>query len=289
MAVISKFTGRRSRGVVWVFDIANSSKYLNSDDSAEALEIFLQRFLFLSIIFVEAAGGTFIKWTGDGFLAWFETPLHRDVPDAAARVFEAAWQLSFYINVSQLCVQSAPRFKIRHAVTLEHDALVIDLAHSGRSATDVLGRAVVLAFRLSSIRAEFPSIITNGELLKLVKNTSTIHFAKLKLSREDRLKYFKDESWGTSSIFASGAKSRGRRPSLRTLIKRTKKVIDAVESGNANEKSRRFSVQVATEMMGGPQWCRDVQKVMADYSRDDLLGSLKAIVPLLEAQGSERS
>src|SRR5438270_12472515 len=102
MAVISKFAGRRSRGVVWVCDIASSSKYLNSDDSAEALETFLQRFLFLSIIFVEAVGGTFINWTGSGLLAWFETPLQRDLSDAALRVLNAAWYLSFCGHVSQL-------------------------------------------------------------------------------------------------------------------------------------------------------------------------------------------
>src|SRR5713101_7540083 len=123
MAVVSKLVGRRSRGIVWVCDIQSSSKYLNNDESAGALEKFLQRFLFLSIIFVEAAGGKFIKWTGDGFLAWFETPLLRDAGSIAEEVFNAAWQLSFYVNVSQLGVSAPVKFKIRHAVTMEHDAL----------------------------------------------------------------------------------------------------------------------------------------------------------------------
>ncbi len=61
MAVVRKFGGRRSRGIVWVCDIASSSKYLNNNDSAAALEMFLQRFLFISLIFVEASGGTFVK------------------------------------------------------------------------------------------------------------------------------------------------------------------------------------------------------------------------------------
>jgi len=282
MAVISKFAGRRSREVVWVCDIASSSKYLNSDDSAEALETFLQRFLFLSIIFVEAAGGTFIKWTGDGFLAWFETPLHRDLSDAALRVFNAAWYLSFYVNVSQLCVRSPAKFKVRHAVTLEHDALVIDLAYSDKYATDVLGRAVVLAFRLSAIKAEFPSIVTNGELLRLTKNAESIRFAKLKLSKEDRLKYFKDETWGTSNIFVSGGKARRHSVGLKTLIRRTKKLIDSIESGNVNSKRKEFVTRVVMEMINGPEWCREVRKALDDFCKDDLLGSLKEIVPTLE-------
>lgn len=281
MAVISKFAGRRSRGIVWVCDIASSSKYLNRNDSAESLETFLQRFLFLSIVFVEAAGGTFIKWTGDGFLAWFETPLHRDIGDVALRVFDAAWYLSFYVNVSQLCVQSPTKFKIRHAVTLEHDALVIDLAYSDKSAADVLGRAVVLAFRLSSIQAGFPSIVTNGELLKLIRNT-TISFSKLKLSKDDRLKYFKDESWGTSSLFVSGAKARRKSPGLRTIIRRTKKLIEEVETGGPDSERKEFVTKVTMEMINGPGWCREVEKVLADFTKDELLGSLKELVPVLE-------
>jgi class 3 adenylate cyclase len=148
MAVVSKLEGRRSRGIVWVCDLQSSSKYLNNNESAEALEKFLQRFLFLSIVFVEAAGGRFIKWTGDGFLAWFETPLLRDAGTIVGEVFNAAWQMSLYVNVSQLGITAPVKFKIRHAMTMEHDALVIDLSYSENNSTDLLGRAVVLAFRL---------------------------------------------------------------------------------------------------------------------------------------------
>jgi class 3 adenylate cyclase len=281
MVVVSKFESRRARGIVWVCDIASSSKHLNNNQSAEALEIFLQRFLFLSMIFVEAAGGTFIKWTGDGFLAWFETPLHREVGDAAFQVFNAAWSLTFYVNVSQLSVESMVKFKIRHAVTLEHDALVIDLAYSDKSATDVLGRAVVLAFRLSSIKAEFPGIVTHRELLKLVKDTGTINFKKLKMSKDDRLKYFKDETWGTSDIFVSGGRAQ-HSVGLKTLIMRTKELIENVESGNLNAKRRDFVTKVVMEMANGPEWCGEVRKALDDFCKESLLGSLKQIIPILE-------
>jgi class 3 adenylate cyclase len=122
-ATVSKLVGRRSRGIVWVCDLQSSSKYLNNDESAESLEKFLQRFFFLSVVFVEAAGGKFIKWTGDGFLAWFETPLLRSAGSVAEEVFNAAWSMSLYVNVSQLGVSTSVKFKIRHAVTIEHDAL----------------------------------------------------------------------------------------------------------------------------------------------------------------------
>ena len=66
MVVVSKFESRRS-GIVWVCDIASSSKYLNNNQSAEALEIFLQRFLFLSTNLVEAVWGNIHK-VGRGWL-----------------------------------------------------------------------------------------------------------------------------------------------------------------------------------------------------------------------------
>lgn len=285
MPVVSKLESRRSRGIVWVCDIASSSKYLNSNESAEALETFLQRFLFLSMIFVEAAGGAFIKWTGDGFLAWFETPLHRDVGDAAFQVFNAAWSLTFYVNVSQLGVESPAKFKIRHAVTLEHDALVIDLAYLDKGATDVLGRAVVLAFRLSSIMAEFPGIVTHRELLKLVEDTGTIGFRKLRMSKDNRLRYFKGETWGTSDIYVSGGKAQ-RSVGLRTLVKRTKELIKNVESGNPDMKRMDFATKVVLEMTNGPDWCREVQKTLDRFRRESLLGSLKRIIPILEEEVS---
>lgn len=282
MAVVSKLAGRRARGIVWVCDLQSSSKYLNNDESAEALEKFLQRFLFLSIVFVEAAGGKFIKWTGDGFLAWFETPLLRNAGRVAEEVFNAAWNLSFYVNVSQLAVRASVNFKIRHAVTMEHDALVIDLSYSGNNSTDVLGRAVVFAFRLSSIKAEFPSIITQGELLKLSKTTGTIHFQKLRLSKEDRVRYFKDEKWGTSDIFASG--DRVQKPlSLRTTLRRAKKAIDAAEGRkDSPSKHINFMAKVVAEMSTGPDWTQDVEKTLQKFVKDELLGSLKQLVPMLE-------
>jgi class 3 adenylate cyclase len=287
MAVVDKFEGRRSRGIVWVCDIASSSKYLNDNESVTALETFLQRFLFLSLIFVEASGGVFVKWTGDGFLAWFETPLLRNAGSIASAVFNAAWTLTFYVNVSQLCVKAPVKFKIRHAVTFEHDALVLDLGYSQKSATDVLGRAVVLAFRLSSITAEFPSIVTQGELLKATKDTGTISFGKLKFSKEEKLKYFKDERWGTSDVYSS-KKGKHRLRDSKALLKRTKKLINEVEGKPFKSDHEAFIDKIVSELSDGPAWCRDVQIAMNQFTREDLLGNLKKMVPILEGVGGAK-
>jgi hypothetical protein len=143
---------------------------------------------------------------------------------------------------------------------------------------------VVLAFRLSSIKAGFPSIITQGQLLRLTKATGTIHFQKLRLSREDKARYFKDEQWGTSDIFASGDRVH-KHLSPRTILRRAKKAIDGAEGRRASPpKHLNFTTKVVVEMSTGPKWARDVAKTVQEFARIELLGSLKQIVPVLENQ-----
>lgn len=277
MTVIDKFEARRARGIVWVCDLASSSKYLNNNESAQALETFLERFLYISLVFVEAAGGEYIKWTGDGFLAWFETPLYRDAGAAAGRVFNAAWYLSFLINITQLGVESHSKFKIRHAVTYEHDGLHIDLSHSKtKSSTDVLGRAVVLAFRLSSIAGDFPSIVTQRALVK--ESPEKMTFKKLVFSKAERLKYFKDETWGTNEIYISGDRPH-RKQGLRTIIKHVKSAV-ALETEGPDRSD--FTNKLIDEMDAGPEWCKVVRKTWTDFIHNELVVPLKELLPKLE-------
>lgn len=100
MSNFNKFEFERSRGIIWVCDLANSSKYLNDNESVDDIEEYLPRLYWTSSKLVEAFGGKFIKWTGDGFLAWFETPLDRLTHKKADLVFQAAWHLSFLNNVT---------------------------------------------------------------------------------------------------------------------------------------------------------------------------------------------
>ena len=288
MTVIDKFEGRRARGIVWVCDLASSSKYLNNNESAEALEKFLERFLFMSLIFVEAAGGKYIKWTGDGFLAWFETPLYRNAGSVASRVFNAAWYLSLLVNVTQLNVESRPKFKIRHAVTYEHDGLHISLSHSNKNSTDVLGRAVVLAFRLSSIKGEFPSIVTQRGLVK-ESTDRLMNFKKLSFSKEERMKYFKDEAWGISEIFISSDRPH-RRVGARPNLKRIKPALALAEGQKPVSGDRAaFIGKLADELESGPEWCKEVWKTWADFIHNELFIPLKESLPKLEAQTSRQA
>jgi class 3 adenylate cyclase len=282
MAIVN-LEGHRSRGIVWVCDIANSSKYLNSDQSAAALETFLQRLLFMSIVFVEAAGGRFVKWTGDGFLAWFETPLIRDAGEIASAVIRAAWTLSYFVNISQLCVKAPVKFTVRHAITLEHDALFIELEYLGTNAIDVLGRAIVLAFRLSSMKAAFPSIVTHKELLKLVRDTSNVDFKKLKLSKDEKLKYFKGENWGISDLLVSGEKIY-RAKSNSAHIRRAKRSMMRERS---DPKHIAFAERIADGMENGPEWCSEVEQKMSEFN-NHMRKIIADVLPVLEKQLDER-
>ena len=64
MARPADFEFSRSRGVVWVCDVAGSSSRLNSENGVEDTEAFLPRLYWTAVLAVESAGGKFIKWTG---------------------------------------------------------------------------------------------------------------------------------------------------------------------------------------------------------------------------------
>ena len=273
-----EFSFARKRGVVWVCDIAGSSRYLNDDATAQDLEDFLPRLYRTSAIMVEAAGGEFIKWTGDGFLAWFEVPLHRDLKKIASTVFEAAFHLTVLVNVTQLGVASGKKFKLRHGVAYEKDALVTTIkSDDGVTLIDLIGRDVVLAFRLSGIEAEFPSIVTQRELATAHKEQapSHINFTAWRPSKEDRLKFFKGEARGLSSICVTG----GRKPraiSKQAVIKRSKSAIAAAEGRQpAKYPSHEVWDRFDSVFLSGPLWCREVMAESLRPIKDELLGSLK--------------
>lgn len=207
----NRFEFDRSRGVAWVCDLVGSSKHLNDNRVVDDLEAFLPRLYWTASMMVEAAGGRFVKWTGDGFLAWFEVPLHRTLGEQAAAVFTAAWQLTTLLNVTQLGLSPQRQFRVRHGVTYEQDALLIKISHpGGYKSLDIVGRAVVLAFRLSSISAEFPGIVTQKELADVSRahRPEGLDFRKWNVGVEEKLKHFKGERWGTNSIYISGGKSK---------------------------------------------------------------------------------
>lgn len=292
MSKLEKFEFARSRGIVWVCDLADSSKYLNDNQTADELETFLPRLYLIASMIVDAADGKFIKWTGDGFMAWFETPLHRMLGKESAKVFNAATQLTLLVNVTQLGLKPKRSFKIRHGVTYEQDALLINIKHaSGFETLDLIGRSVVLAFRLSGIPAKYPGIVTQKDLVAAsIGNIKTNpKFLKLQVGASDKLKYFKGERWGTEGIYVSSDKSQ-KPKSSKSVLKQAKKAISAVESeASKSDETIDFTRRLLKNMQGGPDWCREVLNEYTRFITEDLLGTLKSLVPILEGFNRKRS
>jgi class 3 adenylate cyclase len=284
---IERFEFARSRGVVWVCDLVNSSKFLNDDETVDDLEAFLPRLHWTASMIVDAAGGRLIKWTGDGFLAWFETPLHRTLGERAAAVFDAAWHLTVLVNVTQLGLNPRRKFQARHGVTYEQDALLVKIAHPGSyESLDIIGRAVVLAFRLSGAAAPFPGIVTQKELVDASAGhrTAARDFHKWHISSDDKLRYFKGERWSTTTLYKSSSKkSKTISPSSASKSVR-RAIAKAEQADSSNDASVEFAETFLTRMQSGPDWCRQVIDEYVSFLRDDLLGTLKLALPLLESQ-----
>ena len=230
---------------------------------------------------VEAAGGSFIKWTGDGFLAWFEVPLHRDLLARASDVIFAAWFLSLVSNTTQLCVKSNRGLVLRHGITYEQDALLTRISYKGGfHSLDLLGRAVVLAFRLSGVPTGFPAIATQRELLTPALKTHFPRFVPWKPTTEDRLKFFKGENWGTSSLFVSGPRSSYSR-SMKSVLRQAKRAVRQAERPQQVPVDH-IGARFAEALMTGPEWCQEVLAELLRFLREDLLGTVKLIVPAFE-------
>lgn len=286
MTEFEKFEFNRSRGVIWVCDLAGSSKHLNDDQVADDLEEFLPRLYWTASMAVEAAGGRFIKWTGDGFLAWFETPLHRTLGERGATVFNAAWHLTFLTNVTQLGLRPQQRFKIRHGVAYEQDALLIEITRpGGYKSLDIVGRAVVLAFRLSGVPADFPGIVTQKDLIdaSIGHSNSSLSFRKWNVNAEEKLKYFKGQRWGTTSVYVSSGKT--KKLNSKAVARLGKRAVSKAEGEVAlNDAELKFAKAFLARMRVGPDRCQDVVDEYLAFLKDAMLKAVKRLLTLPESQ-----
>ena len=282
------FSFERGRGVVWVCDVANSSKYLNDDESVRTMEGFLPRLHWVAKLAVNAAGGQFVKWTGDGFLGWFPTELHRELGSQSAKVMEIIWHLTLMNNVTKLGIEEGNPFQLRHGLTIEHDALITNISDEQGEFLDLIGRSVVLSFRLSGIKAGFPGIVTHKEVVEAISNKiPQINFKKLNLSAEEKLKYFKGERWGTNNLWVS-ANRQPRIRSLNSLLRRSKKAVATAEGEGPIPKDINTILQFITALKAGPDWAKGIFKDYKNYIQVDLLEPLKELVDELETPYAEQ-
>lgn len=279
-----EFSFRRSRGIVWVCDIRGSSKLLNDNSTAGILEEFLPRFHWLGLTVVEAIGGTFVKWTGDGFLAWFETPLHRDVEKVLGSILEAVSQLTFTVNVTQLNIKSESKVRIRHGLTFEHDALLTTMSYAdGHKSIDVTGRAVVLAFRLSGVPTLYPFVAVDRAIAQASRDSGLKHWnlKPWKPLENDLLRHFKGERWGTKGVMFVCEKE-NRLKSMKTIVVRSRRLIAKIENqipGSVDPNS--FSSKYVVALSNGPDWARSALRKEMKFLKEGLLDNLKKVTDIM--------
>lgn len=268
MNTFKEFKFERRKGIVWVCDVIKSSSYLNSNDTVEDIEEYLPRLYWTANNLVNSFGGIFIKWTGDGFLAWFDVDLDRNKKKIAEKVFKAAWHLTFLNNVTQLGVKPQTKFGIRHGITYEKDGLLFEIQeHGDNHSLDLIGRAVVLAFRLSGIQAKFPSIVTEKEIVP--ENSSYCRFDNWNPNENDILKFFKGETLGIEEIMISSEKATENHIENKEILKnKLDKLIDEVDNNISTDKEIEESIFKFLELMkNGPDWCNDVVNLEIEFNR----------------------
>jgi len=228
---------------------------------------------------VEASGGEFIKWTGDGFLAWYSCELERNKGLEAAAIFDAAWHLSFTNNITNFDVNTENKFQLRHGVAWEPDALIMNIKHSNnKKSKDLLGRNIVFAFRISGISVDFPHIVTQSSLSKSSKNKSSInhHFEKIELDDNEILKYFKGEKQGIRYLVGSSSIRKQNTPSKRPI---TKQIDRTIKKDNNNKiKTQRYLNTIEEyrkRMLDGPDWANNIIKNEEKFIKDEMLNTIK--------------
>lgn len=290
MARAKKFKFRRARGVVWVCDLAQSTMYLNDDKSVEAIEEFLPRLHWFAELVTELAGGKLVSWTGDGFLSWFEFPLHRSLPERTRLVLRAIWEFTLFVNVTQLGVTgTSKKFNVRHGVTYEQDALLTNINYrGGYQTTDLMGRNVVLAFRCSGLPSKFPGIVATKEIVEASKfggiRGAATHFQQRKVSEKETLQYFKGEKWGTKNLYVTG-ESKSPKQGTPALIRDIKKTVKGSVPKRTKTNDLRilaFIEEYHREIAAGPQWAKEAGHEFNRWLAQDVLGALKAGVQVLE-------
>lgn len=265
---IPDFLYARQRGVVWVCDLAQSTSYLNTNANADVLEDFLPRLHAVGKTVVNLAGGRIFKWTGDGFLGWFPLELERTLPDRAWSVFEAIWYLSVLVQRTRLgCPEISPAFKIRHGVTYEPDGVIYHMPDLGIQAVEILGRAVSLAFRLSSVPASFPNFVAQARVLNEAMQIGDlpIHYEEWRPSDEELLKHFKGEKVGTGDLVRATNKQPQPPFTEAAAVKRARSFIKKIDDAKFPGS---FASQFVAALRQGPDWSQLAARDFQAWAKD---------------------
>jgi len=261
------YSFKRERGIVWVCDIKNSSKKLNSKRSVDNFEEYLKRFFWFSRIIINAAEGHYIKWTGDGFLAWFPCPKKRELDQITNTVIAAAYQMVFINNVTQLGISVDEHITLRNGIAFEEDALITKIETKNINGMDILGRNVVLAFRLSSFEHVFPNITIHGVLVsEKMKHYPSIK--KIEIEKETIEKVFKGEEYEIDNLYSLDITNSNFTKSKKQLKENTEAIVNKIENKTSHDETNDIELvtRIQKSLKDGPKWSRDIMKEYNDFT-----------------------
>lgn len=224
-------------------------------------------------------------------MAWFPIELYRELGPQASRVINISRQLSLVNNITGLGVEGEAPFRLKHGITVEHDALLTMVIDEHGEHFDLIGRSVVLAFRLTGIKTYFPNIVSQREIVEAAtkKKDSHVKFKKLNLSAEDRQRYFKGERWGTTNLYSS-VERRPRPRSTNSLLRTVRKTIaEAEEPQTIQDETDPMIKQFMEDLLSGPTWTQDVFRNYIKFLREDFLGTLKMVASEIDSLLDERA
>lgn len=264
----------RSRVLVWVCDVEGSTAALNSPSRVQEAEEFLTRLYWLSERMAHHTGATVMKWTGDGFLAAYTLPLDRDLAAVASTMANAAWHLSYLVNVTSLAVTDQPFLRLRHGMASDRDAIIIESGSREAPQRDVIGRGVVFATRLAALRAPFPNCVMHGDAARAARDAQCRHtFRRRKLSAEQVTKYFKGERKWTDDVHEMCDRPRRHRTAA-SAVRGMKRTIASIDSNIPPA----WLPSLMASMDTGPRWAQDMKSAWIGFTRTHMLGAVVAAV-----------
>jgi len=182
------------------------------------------------------------------------------------------------VNVTQMGLKADARIRLGHGVTYEQDALLTRIRQSEGGGLDVLGRSVVLAFRLAGVRCAFPSVVTQREIGKAIRSQPGIDFAPWKPDADERLRYFKGENWGTTDLYKSVERP-PRRQSMQHVLRNSKKALGMADGRvPIEQQASDFVNAFLLKIDNGPNWARQADEEYQRFIHAGFYGTLRKVV-----------
>ena len=168
--------------------------------------------------------------------------------------------LTFMNNFTKMDTKINEGVLLRHGIAFEEDALITTINSDDMKGTDILGRNVVLAFRLSSFEHLFPNISIHGDLVSDgLKYYDSLK--KLDLTDEQIAKIFKGQKYQTDNLYQLDISNSYKKHKNEPLKEKLESLINDLEKPEITEKKRKdysFYERLDNLLLAGPVWAKNI-------------------------------